>query len=137
IKLISTSGFPTGWSFGAPQMNSDGSWKVVLNGGSTSADFISDLTSDKTSIADNGADIATLTATVKDSISGLVKSGVTGNWRSTLGYLNTRSSMADNNRQLDAQLRDHVTAGAASVTAAMRGISKLVNVDASAGQAVM
>lgn len=135
IKLISTSGFPTGWSFGAPQMNSDGSWKVVLNGGSTSADFISDLTSDKTSIADNGADIATLTATVKDSINGLVKSGVTVNWSSTLGNLNTLSSVTDSNGQANVQLSDNDAPGTATVTAAISGNSKSVNLIVSADPA--
>lgn len=117
VTLISATGFPESWSFGAPVMQADGSWRVALNGGvPVNTDIISSLTADKTVIKDDGQDTAALTATVTDSSSGLPVAGVTVNWSATLGNLSAAASVTDSNGHAVAALTA-TAEGSATVTA--------------------
>ncbi|QMM55236.1 Ig-like domain-containing protein (plasmid) [Enterobacter sp. RHB15-C17] len=79
---------------------------------------VSALTSDKTSIINDGSDAATLTATVHDG-SGKGVSGVTVNWSTTLGNLSAASSVTGSSGQATIKLTDSGTPGTATVTASL------------------
>ncbi|WP_336221767.1 Ig-like domain-containing protein [Citrobacter amalonaticus] len=128
IQIVSTAGFPADWRFGTPQIQSDGSWKVDLNGGSSSTNVISALTSDKASIVDDGTDTARLTATVINSVNSQPVSGVTVSWTTSLGNLSVASSVTDSNGQAMVLLTDAGQPGTATVIASISGDSESVNI---------
>ncbi len=108
----------------------DGTYKyvkitVVENGGAL---LISSLTSDKSSIANNGTDAAVLTATVTDG-SGEIASGVTVSWSTTLGNLSASTSVTDGAGQATVMLTDSGDTGTAVVTGSLdNGCTKSTNI---------
>lgn len=136
VTILSATGFPDGWTFVAPAMQSDGSWKVAITGGAVSGNVISSLVSDKSGIRNDGTDVAMLTATVTDS-SGTPMSGVTVNWNTTPGNLSRVSSVTDSNGHATTTLTDNGDTGACVVTASLdNGSEKSVSVtltDSSSG----
>ncbi|WP_330986224.1 MULTISPECIES: Ig-like domain-containing protein, partial [Enterobacterales] len=78
--------------------------------------YIDSLSSDKSSIVNDDADSATLTATVVDSSTNLPVSGVTVTWNTTLGNLNITSSVTNGSGQASTQLTAEQE-GTATVTA--------------------
>lgn len=85
---------------------------------STAGDVITSLTSDKSSIVNDGVDVAMLTATVKDS-GGKVVEGVAVYWTTTPGTLNHAEQDTGNNGESKAKLTDTGDTGKAVVTASL------------------
>ncbi|WP_312228413.1 Ig-like domain-containing protein [Pseudescherichia sp.] len=118
LTLASVSGLPTGWSFGPPLRQDDGSWLVILSVASLPATAeIGSLTSDKTSIENNGTDIATFSATVIDSASEQALANVSVDWNTTLGNLSVRTSLTNNSGIATVTLTDTGDIGTATVMA--------------------
>lgn len=119
ITIVSSIGFPQGWTFSVPQLQGDGSWVVTLDGSSPSVNMISSLTSDKQNIANNGSDTATLTAVVTDSITMQPVPDQSVNWSTTLGEIVVVSQYTDSKGQSVATLMDTGDTGTATVTASL------------------
>ena len=118
LTFASVSGIPQGWSFDTPARQADGSWLVMLSEASLPATVeISSLTSDKTSIENNGTDPATFTATVIDTASGLPCANVSVEWNTTLGNLSTSASLTNSSGIATVTLTDTGDAGTATVMA--------------------
>ncbi len=119
VPVISPgTGTPSDWYFSEPALQADGTWLVVLSDAAlpTTA-HIDSLTSDKTSIANNGTDTATFSATVTDSASGLPLADVSVEWNTTLGNLSASASHTDSSGVATVALTDMGDTGTASVMA--------------------
>jgi hypothetical protein len=132
IILLSTSGFPDGWTFSEPQKQADGTWRVALQGGVPATDTIDSLTASPQSIVDDGVSASVVTAYVVDG-GHLPAAGVTVNWSTTLGSLSVTSSVTGSDGYATTILTDKDMPGTATVTAAITGSSKSVDVQVSAG----
>lgn len=118
LTFASVSGLPAGWSFGHPLRQEDGSWLVILSVASLPATAeISSLTSDKSSIENNGTDIATFSATVIDFASKQALANVPVDWNTTLGNLSVRNSLTNNSGIATVTLTDTGDIGTATVMA--------------------
>lgn len=118
LTLASVSGLPAGWSFGPPLRQDDGSWHVILSVASLPATAeIGSLTSDKTSIENNGTDTATFSATVIDSASEQALANVSVDWNTTLGNLSARTSLTNSSGIATVTLTDTGDIGTAMVMA--------------------
>lgn len=131
LTLSSVSGLPDGWSFGDPELQDDGSWLVVLSNASQPAtQQISSLTSDKSSIINNGTDAATFSATIIDSASGLPLANVSVDWNTTLGSLSASASLTDSSGIATTTLTDTGDIGTATVMARLsNGSSKSYSIE--------
>lgn len=135
VTILSATGFPDGWSFAAPAMQTDGSWKITVGGGAASGNVISNLMSDKSSISNDGQSTAVLTATVTDS-SGLPVANVSVNWSAVPGDLSAASSVTDASGQATVALTDTGDTGSSVVSAALdNGSTKSVSVTLTDGSA--
>ncbi|EFE06828.1 Ig-like domain-containing protein [Citrobacter youngae] len=123
IVVVSTSGFPDGWDFGAPEQQADGSWTVALNGGVPAGNEIAAISASPASIVNDGSSASVITASVVNA-NGLPVSGVTVNWSTTAGSLSVASSVTSANGKATTSLTDSGTAGLVTVTAAISGSSK-------------
>lgn len=128
--ITSGTGIPDDWSFSDPTLQTDGSWLVVLSDASLPATAeIGSLTSDKTSIANNGIDTATISATVIDSATGLALANVSVEWNTTLGNLSASASLTNSSGIATVTLTDTGDIGTATVMARIsNGSSKSCNI---------
>lgn len=127
VTILSATGFPDGWTFAAPVMQTDNSWQITVAGGGA-GNVISTLVSDRSSIINDGISAAVLTATVTDG-SGLPVSGVTVKWSAAPGELSTSSSVTDMAGQATTTLTDTGDTGTSWVTATLdNGSTKSVSV---------
>ncbi|EFE08605.1 Ig-like domain-containing protein [Citrobacter youngae] len=127
IVVVSTSGFPDGWDFGAPEQQADGSWTVALNGGVPAGNEIAAISASPASIVNDGSSASVITASVVNA-NGLPVSGVTVNWSTTAGSLSVASSVTSANGKATTSLTDSGAAGLVTVTAAISGSSKSTQV---------
>ncbi|MGN7901225.1 Ig-like domain-containing protein [Enterobacter sp. 22452] len=134
VTLINAGGFPANWVFSDPVLKGDGTWHTTLGGGTPATDTISSLTSDKTVIANNGTDTATLTATVTDG-AGQPVAGVTVNWTTSQGNLGASASQTGANGQAITTLTDTGGTGIATVTASITGSLRSVDITLSSQSA--
>jgi hypothetical protein len=128
IILLGTSGFPDGWTFGEPQKQADGTWRVALNASKPDVYEIAGMSYGPTSIPADGVTRCGITAQVIDS------KGPAGNvmvsWSTTLGQLDAGQSISDSNGNAIVHLTS-TTSGMANVTAAVPGRSRSVSVEVS------
>ncbi|WP_330986218.1 MULTISPECIES: Ig-like domain-containing protein [Enterobacterales] len=111
---------PADWQFLSMQATGNaGEFTTLLTGAFPGSLHIESLTSDKASIADNGTDVATLTALVLDAQE-VATEGVTVHWNTTSGILNVASSTTNVEGQASAQLSS-TEDGTAVVTAQILG----------------
>lgn len=135
VTILSATGFPEGWSFAAPTVQADGSWKITVEGGAASGNVISNLVSDKSSISNDGQSTALLTATATDS-SGLPVASVAVNWSAVSGDLSAASSVTDASGQATVALTDTGDTGASVVSATLgNGSTKSISVTLTDGSA--
>ena len=129
--ITSGTGIPDDWRFSDPALQADGSWLVVLSDASLPATAqIGSLTSDKASIVNNGADTATLSATVIDSASGMALTNVSVDWNTSMGTLSASTSLTNGNGVASVALTDAGDAGTATVMARLsNGSSKSYSIE--------
>lgn len=129
VTLINAGGFPAYWVFSAPVLQGDGTWYTTLGSGAPAGNILSNLTSDKNTLVNNGVDVATLTASVTDG-SGQPTAGVTVSWSvsESHGNLSVSSSQTDVNGQATTELTDNGGVGSISVTASITGSSRSVDI---------
>lgn len=118
ITLVSTTGFPSGWTFSDPKMQGDGSWIVTLDGGILDSWTISSLVANPDAIVDDGISASVITATVVDN-NNQPAAGVTVNWSTTLGTVSPQSSVTAANGTANTTLTDYGAPGIATVTATL------------------
>lgn len=140
VVVLAATGFPDGWTFGAPKVQPDGSWRLAVSG-VVAGNVISSLSASKETLMNDGTDTVTLTATVTDGTTGRPVSGVSVNWHAALGNLSADTSVTDASGQATARLTDSGDTGAIVVTASLDDGSQrditLTLTDAAAGQTLV
>lgn len=128
--ITAGTGIPGDWRFSDPTLQSDGSWLVVLSDDSLPATAeIGSLTSDKSSIENNGVDTATFSATIIDSASNLPLANVSVEWNTTLGNLSASASLTNSSGIATVALTDTGDVGTATVMARIsNGSAKSYNI---------
>lgn len=114
---LTDDGFPGTATVTASIVGDSNFIDVIVTDNSGNYSIVS-LTSDKDSIANDGADVAMLTATVKDS-NGKMVEGVAVHWEAVPGTLNHKEQDTDSNGQSHAKLTDNGDTGKAVVTASL------------------
>ncbi|RYM55435.1 hypothetical protein BSR03_27135, partial [Serratia proteamaculans] len=115
----------------------DSAETAVVSFTDESATFVIDsLVSDKDSIVNDGVDTAKLTATVKDE-AGATVSGVSVYWTTSLGTLNHKQQVTDENGHSFVKLSDTGDTGTVTVTASLDdgdSAECLITIEAAVGE---
>ena len=129
--ITSGTGIPGNWSFSDPAQQADGTWLVVLSDATLPATAeIDSLTSDKTSIENNGIDTAVFSANVIDTASGLALADVSVEWKTTLGNLSASATLTNSSGVATVTLTDTGDIGTATVMARIsNGSSKSYDIE--------